>query len=126
MHTDQGEVINVTPFSQQLAFLSRGALDAELTQALADVVKAVRDTGKAGAVTLTIKVGKLDGRDEDALRLTPAVTVKTPKLPPYESVMFSTADGDLLRQDPKQRQLDLREVQKAPVGPLATVGQAQQ
>jgi hypothetical protein len=126
MHTDQGEVINVTPFSQQLAFLSRGALDAELTQALADVVKAVRDTGKAGAVTLTIKVGKLDGRDEDALRLTPAVTVKTPKLPPYESVMFSTADGDLLRQDPKQRQLDLREVQKPAVGPLATVGQAQQ
>lgn len=119
MHNPEtGEIISQTPFSQQLAFLSKGSLDAELTQALADVVKAVRETGKAGSVTLTLKVGMLNQRDENAVKVSPAVKITTPKLPPYESVMFSTADGDLLRDDPKQRKLDLREVAAPARGPL--------
>src|SRR5262245_54604602 len=119
MHNQEtGEVIMQTPFSQQLSFLSKGSLDAELTQALADVVKAVRETGKAGAISLTLKVSMLNQRDENAVKVTPAVKITTPKLPPYESVMFSTADGDLLRDDPKQQKLDLREVKKPPAGPL--------
>nr|WP_253704671.1 hypothetical protein [Citrobacter amalonaticus] len=35
---------NVTPFSQQLAYINKGTLDAELTEALAEVIKAVRET----------------------------------------------------------------------------------
>jgi hypothetical protein len=124
MHNPEtGEVLNTTPFSQQLAFLSKGCLDAELTQALADVVKSVRDTGKKGSISLTITVTKLNGRDEDCVRLIPAVKITTPKLPPYESVMYSTADGDLLREDPKQRKLDLREVPNKPHQPLVEIGQ---
>lgn len=37
---------NTTPFSQQLAYINKGTLDAELTEALAEVIKAVRETGK--------------------------------------------------------------------------------
>lgn len=119
---NDGEVVNVTAFSQQLAFLSRGALDAEATDALAKLVRKVRETGKAGSLTLTIKVSKLDGRDEDALKLTPKITLKTPELAPFESVMFSTHDGDLLRVDPRQRVLDLKEVPGKVGGPLVDAG----
>ena len=118
---ETGEVLPTTSFSQQLAFLSRGTLDFELTEGMAELVKAVRDTGKAGAITLTIKVSKLNGRDEDALKLAPSVSVKSPTLPAYESVMFSTADGDLLRADPRQRVLDLQQVPKKETGPLQKV-----
>lgn len=119
MHNpDTGEVLQTTPFSQQLAFLSKGCLDAELTEHLAELIKAVRDTGKGGSITLQLKISMLNQRDENAVKVTPAVSVKTPKLPPYDSVMFSTADGDLLRDDPKQRVLDLREVKKSDRGPL--------
>lgn len=40
------ETKNTTPFSQQLAYINKGTLDAELTEALAEVIKAVRETGK--------------------------------------------------------------------------------
>ncbi len=115
-----------TQFSQQVAYLGRGSLDAELTEALASVVKAVRETGKSGVLTLQLKVSKLNARDENAVKITPRVATKKPELAPYESVMFSTYDGDLLRNDPNQRQLDLQEVPKPGLGPLQHVGNAPQ
>jgi ribosomal protein S28E/S33 len=99
-----------TPFSQQLAFLSKGCLDEELTELLSEVVKAVRETGKTGSLTLTLKVQMLNNRDENAVKITPAVKSKLPELAPYETIMFSTGDGDLLRDDPNQRKLPLEEV----------------
>ena len=110
-----------TPFAQQLAFLSRGCLDAELTTALASVVRNVRATGKPGKLTLELKVSMLSERDENAVKITPAVTTRLPKLAPYETVMFSTNDGDLLRDDPQQRKLDLRQVPSPERGPLQVV-----
>jgi hypothetical protein len=112
------------PFSQTLAFLSRGSLDGELAEALAEVVKRVRETGKSGELTLKLKVSMLNARDEDAVKVTPAVMTKLPKLAPFETVMFSTYDGSLLRNDPSQRQLDLREVPKPERGPVQQVGAA--
>lgn len=108
-----------TPFSQQLAHFSKGCLDEELTEEMADVVKAVRETGKAGTITLTLKVQKLNARDENAVQITPSVKSKKPELAPYTTVMFSTGDGDLLRDDPNQRKLDLQEV-PAPARRLQT------
>lgn len=51
------------------------------------------------------------------------------KLGAYESVLYSTADGDLLRDDPRQKKLDLREVPKpqpsgAPIQVAAAPAQA--
>lgn len=44
--------MNNTPFSQHLVYLNKGTLNDELTKVMGDVVKAVRDTGKQGTVTL--------------------------------------------------------------------------
>lgn len=110
-----------TPFSQQIAYLSRGSLDDELTEALAEVVRAVRETGKPGVLSVQLKVQRLNARDENAVKITPKVTTKCPQLAPYESVMFSTYDGDLLRNDPNQRTLDLQEVPKSAPAELQNV-----
>lgn len=50
------ETKNTTPFSQQLAYINKGTLDAELTEALAEVIKAVRETGKRELLPLPLTV----------------------------------------------------------------------
>lgn len=113
------ETKNTTPFSQQLAYINRGTLDAELTEALADVIKAVRETGKKGAITLTLNCSMLNTRDENTMKVTPKITRTIPELDRADTIMFSTADGDLLRDDPDQMQIDLKviepTVQSAPI-----------
>ncbi|MEC5321197.1 hypothetical protein VSX61_20030 [Brenneria populi subsp. brevivirga] len=99
---------NKTPFSQQIAYINKGTLDAELTEALADVIKAVRETRKKGSVTLTLNLAMLDSRTENTLKITPDIKFSIPKLEMADTIMFSTADGDLLRDDPDQIQMDLK------------------
>ena len=44
-----------TPISQLIAYLNKGMLEAELTEELNELVKAVRDTHRAGELTLKLK-----------------------------------------------------------------------
>jgi ribosomal protein S28E/S33 len=99
--------IKCTPFSQQLAYINKGTLDKELTEALAEVIKMVRETGKKGAVTLTLNCQMLNTRDENTMKITPNVKKSIPELDRADTIMFSTADGDLMRDDPSQVQMDL-------------------
>lgn len=96
-----------TPFSQQIQHLNKGCADDELTERLAEVVKAVRDTGKMGTITLQLKIKPLNGKDDDALTVEPIIKHTIPEIPQKASVLWSTGDGDLLRQDPDQQELDL-------------------
>ncbi|EPG5002498.1 hypothetical protein NAK66_002445 [Klebsiella oxytoca] len=110
---------SATPFSQQVAYFNKGTLDSELTEALATLVKKVRETGKKGSVTLNITCSMLNTRDENAMKITPSVKTSIPELDRAETIMFSTYDGDLLRDDPDQVQMDLRVIDtgqgKAPI-----------
>lgn len=106
---------NQTPFSQQIAYLGKGAIDEEATDALAQVVQAVRTTRKKGQVTLVIDVSMLDQRSEDSVAIQASVKQKVPQLPSPKTVMFSTHDGDLLRDDPDQQTLELRQVEQPDV-----------
>lgn len=107
------------PFSQHLSYLSKGAIDAEATEILAKVIKAVRETGKAGSITVTLKCSMLNTRDENTMKITPDIKFNVPALERGDTIMFSTYDGDLLRDDPDQVQMDLRVVNTAPaVAPI--------
>ncbi|MCH8530328.1 MAG: hypothetical protein LAT65_05710 [Saccharospirillum sp.] len=103
----------VTPFSEQLSYMAKGSVNDEATEKLAELVKAVRTTGKKGSITLKIDVSMLDKASEDAMRLVGSVTAKLPELENPTTVMFSTHDGDLLRDDPEQMALNLRQVGRA-------------
>ncbi|RYH30898.1 hypothetical protein EV018_24855, partial [Citrobacter freundii] len=56
----------------------------------------------------------LNTRDENTMKVTPKVSRTIPELDRADTIMFATADGDLLRDDPAQTQLDLKVIEPAP------------
>jgi hypothetical protein len=85
----------------------------ELSDALQSLVAAVTEEGKSGTMTLTISIkpiGKSDGLEVGA-----EVKVKAPKAPAGVSIFFPTPENNLVRQDPRQQNLELREIAPASV-----------
>lgn len=64
-------------------------------------------TGKAGSITITLKLRKATA---GALAVTGSVTVKKPAEPAIESLLFATPEGNLLTEDPRQVKLELKPV----------------
>jgi len=73
-----------------------------------DLIKAVTDTGKAGALTLKIEVKPSTA---GALAVKGDVTAKMPKGLPAESLLWATPDGNLVADDPRQQKLPLRAIE---------------
>lgn len=98
--------------------IRRGKPVEEATAALADVVRAVDETGKDGSVTITIKVkaAKHGGPEKTIVA---EVKAKKPiaEIPP--AVFFSDEDGDLHRFDPRQQEMELSEAGTAPAARTA-------
>ena len=104
-----------TPFSQQIAHLAKGTLDAELTEELTELVKQINENHKGGTITLTLKLKPtIVGQDVAYIQIDADIAVKHPKPQRLASHLFPTYDGDLLRQDPDQRELDLKSIDTAP------------
>lgn len=102
--TQAAAITHVRPFADWLTQQRKGALNIEAAQALAELVEAVRETGKDGALTLTIKVEHSKG---NALIVTDKVNVKLPEHT-RESVLWWADDaGNLTRRDPNQPELPL-------------------
>jgi ribosomal protein S28E/S33 len=79
-----------------------GLLDLEASQKLAEVVQAVRETGKAG--TLTIKLSVKQNGDR-GIAIDPTVAHKAPCESLGTILMFSDDDGNLSRSDPQQAEM---------------------
>lgn len=88
--------------------IRKGRPVEEATMALADVVRAVDETGKDGSVTITLKVkaAKHGGPEKT---LVAEVKSKKPIADIAPAVFFSDKDGDLHRFDPRQEEMELRE-----------------
>lgn len=97
----------VRPITDALRHLGAGCLIDDASDAMASLVQAVDQTGKAGSLTIKISLRKATA---GALAVTGAVTVKKPAEPPIESLMFPTPEGNLLTEDPRQNKLDLKPV----------------
>lgn len=91
------------PFSQHLAYLERGVFDAECTEALAELVMAVKATGKPGKITVTLDL-KFDSK-MNCMDIAPTVKAKVPQLDRRRTFMFPNNAGELLRDDPEQEEL---------------------
>lgn len=95
------------PFTDTINALRFGELSAELTRELHALTQKCKETGRAGAITLTLalkpgKAGQIEVVDD--------IKVKTPKVEKGSTLMFATDEGSLQREDPRQKKLDLREV----------------
>jgi hypothetical protein len=85
-----------------------GATHDDLSDRLQELVAAVVEENRAGHLTLTISVkpvGKSGGLEVGA-----EVKLSAPKPVAGVSIFFATPEGSLIRQDPRQTALELREV----------------
>ena len=102
------------PFADFLA--QQGRAHDELTEGLHDVIAAVKETGKSGSVTLTIKIDP-DKKAQGIFRISDNVTIKAPQHDRGTRIYFADKAGNLTRSDPNQPELEgLRDV-SAPAAP---------
>lgn len=82
----------IKPFADWLALQRKGTLAGELATGLADLNRAVLDTGKPGTITLVIKV-KPTG-DDVSVSVTDEVKVKLPEHDRGQSIFFVDDHGN--------------------------------
>lgn len=94
----------MVPFTDVLSQIRRGLVVTELTQELAALCEAVIDTGKPGELVLKIKIKPPKG-DSCQVTLQPTVSAKLPKADMPDGIFFVGEGGDLLRNDPDQKEM---------------------
>ncbi|MER8083802.1 hypothetical protein ABTZ57_01235 [Streptomyces sp. NPDC094048] len=105
----------VRPFAAFLQEQSGGQLHDELSTRLHELIEAVRETGKAGSISLKVDVKPIAGTDGRTLTVTDTVAAKVPRTERPKSIFFVTDDGNLSRTDPRQPVITgLREVEHTP------------
>lgn len=86
-----------------------GALLNEATDGLAELVRAVNDTGKGGEISIRLKL-KTAGPGSVTILVDAEVIKKIPEPDREVAFFFPTKDGSLTKQDPNQMALGLRPV----------------
>lgn len=96
--------MSVKPITQTLALLQGGTFLDQCSELFAGIVKGVDDTGKAGKLTITLDVKKVNA----AVSVLAKVTDKVPERAPDADLFYATVEGNLSLDNPNQRKLDLR------------------
>lgn len=97
-------------FFNTLRELRQGLTLDELDSAMPELVAAVKGTNKPGQITLTIKMRPPKKGGGKYLHVEAEVVSKLPKPDKGDTVFYTLSDNSLSRQDPDQKQLDLRPV----------------
>lgn len=97
-------------FSEQLPTIAGGALDQELTDALADVLEYISAKGGSPEITAKIKLQTQLTKAGPMVKVAYTVSVKLPKEKPVDFSMFLSEDGNLLLDNPRQQPLPFKEV----------------
>lgn len=84
-----------------------GQLVEDATVKWDKVIAAVRETRKAGSLTITLKADTTKGM---VIEVTGSISGKVPEFGRPPSVFFVADDGSLVREDPRQPKLPLRAV----------------
>lgn len=107
----------MSTFSDIVGSLEGGRAFEQLNDSLIEVVTAVLAHRKVGEITLTVKVSP---NGETAVSVVPTIKVKVPEAARAVTTFFADEHGNLLRRDPRQRELPLREVADPTTGELRT------
>lgn len=107
--TDDGPG-QIRPFAAILNDIRAGQVADDAARLMQELVAAVREHGKKGELTLKIAVEVMN---EDALSVSGDVTIKAPRATPRAAIFFADANGNLLREHPRQATIpDLRVLDK--------------
>lgn len=97
-------------FAVILQDLRDGRTHAEMSEKFAQLIKEVEQSGKAGSVTLTIKVAPASrAQPIDKIIVQPTVKLVSPKPDVGEDFFWLDDDSQLSRNHPRQGDLPLRE-----------------
>jgi hypothetical protein len=91
-----------TKFSEVIQEARSGAVDGDLSEKLAEIVRAVREHGGKGALTLKVAVSQ---NDAGSVKLDFGITTKTPQPALGTALMFADDSGNLTRNDTRQLQM---------------------
>lgn len=95
----------IRPFVDTLRDLRAGRTLDELANQLNEVVAAVRDTGKAGKITITLSVKPASKGDVDTIMIDDVVKVSAPTADRGTTIFFATPENNLQRQHPNQKSI---------------------
>jgi hypothetical protein len=98
-------------FSDVLGSVEGGTVFNQINDELQDLVVAVTEHRKAGEITVTLKVSP---NGERAVSVTAAFKSKQPQPAKGVTIFYADGGGNLLRKDPRQPELPLREVVDEP------------
>jgi len=104
-------------FSLQLQELNDGSTHAAATAAFAELLRAVQHSGKAGDLTLKLKVApatKSGSGYVDKVTITAELKVNPPKAEAPTDFYWLTDEGETSRNHPRQHALELRDVASQP------------
>lgn len=90
------------PITDVIRDIRYGEFLDEASDQFNKLVTAVENTGKGGSMTITIK---LKPSAAGAIEVTDEVKAKLPELARGSSLFFATPEGNLQRNNPKQREL---------------------
>lgn len=91
--------------TQVLAEIRGGVFVNEASKELGELVERIRDSGKKGAITITLEIAP-SGKDNRIMTVKPKLALKKPAAPETdEASIFYAQRGDLVRDDPEQRKL---------------------
>lgn len=98
-------------FTDVVRDIDGGALAEELTEQLSELVNACSNTGKAGELTLRLKV-KPGKAQSPIVTVLHDVKVKAPEFDRREQYFFIGGGASLVLENPHQGKLDLRGVDR--------------
>jgi hypothetical protein len=96
--------VSYRPFSDTLRELRDGLCLDELSLQMQMLVQQVQATNKGGRITLTVDVKPAE-RIAGAVVITDDIKVKLPEIKSDGTLMWPTPEGNLQRNNPKQREL---------------------
>jgi hypothetical protein len=88
------------PITNTIGLIGNGSFSHLVGDDMAELVKAVDDTGKAGKLVITISVSKATA---GAMKVTAAHKVTTPAERKTEAPLFGTPEGNLQADKPTTR-----------------------
>lgn len=88
-------------FSTVIEELAHGEINRQASEQLAEVVERVRETGKAGRVTLVLSVYK----EGPMCVLDAEIKSVKPQVGAPSTMFFFGPDGEILRDDPRQLEI---------------------
>jgi hypothetical protein len=101
------EAAVLKPFAEFVAQQRRGALNGEAGEKLAELVHAVSEVGKAGTLTIVVRV---EPGKADSLEVTDDVKMKLPQPDRPAALWFADAHHNLTRENPAQQPLPIHAV----------------